>query len=257
MQRHRRTAEGSRRLDELLLEQTMQVERLEQGLGEAREAQGELRTLIDSCWLHLGSRRSSFGWIPTAMGPRALVIHAGTRRLVALSADVDEATLTPGDELYLGKELNVILGKSPDGMPRCGETASFDRRTEDGRLVLRCRDDEEVIVDAAGPLLNNGLQSGDQVRWDRGGWLAFEKLERSKGVTSSWRKPPRSASKTSADSMRRSRRSRTALNYTCCTRRKSSCIRSGEPVGDSARRTAGRRKDHADAGALQLARSDE
>jgi len=179
VQRYRRTAEGSRRLDELLLAQLV---RLDQGLAEAREAQGELRTLIDSLLAPPWLTAILLRMVMTDAGPRALVMHAGTRRVVALSENVDAMSLASGDEVYLGKELNVVLGRSPDGVPRFGETAHFERRTEDGRLVLRCRDDEEVVVDAAGPLLNDGLQGGDQVRWDRSVWLAFEKLERSKGT---------------------------------------------------------------------------
>lgn len=179
VRRFRRTADGSRRIDELLLGQLI---RLEQGLREARETQGELRTMIDSLVAPPWLTGILMRMVMTEAGPRALVMHAGTRRVVAVSEDVNLDLMTPGDEVYLARELNVVLGRSPDGMPRFGETAHFERRTGDGRLVLKCRDDEEVVVDAAGPLLNKGLESGDQVRWDRSVWLAFEKMERSKGT---------------------------------------------------------------------------
>jgi len=179
MQRHRSTPEDSRLLDQSLIGHMVG---LEQGLLEAREHQGELRTMIDSLLAPPWFPGILVRMVMTHAGPRALAMYGGTHRLVALSEEVDEGSLKPGDEVYLGRELNVVLGKSPDGMPRCGETALLERKTEDGRLVLRTRDDQEVIVNAAGELLNDGLRSGDQLRWDRSVWLAFEKVGRSKGT---------------------------------------------------------------------------
>ena len=61
-----------------------------------------------------------------------------------------------------------------------GETAVFDRYTADGRLILKFRDDE-LIADAAGGLQSVKLENGDQVRWDRPAWIAYEKIERAAG----------------------------------------------------------------------------
>jgi SpoVK/Ycf46/Vps4 family AAA+-type ATPase len=96
--------------------------------------------------------------------------------VVALADGVDLAALARGEEVFLGKEANVVAARSPYGTPQCGETAFFERLTSDGRCVLRWRD-EEVVVDAAGTLAAGSLRGGDQVRWDRAAWMAFEKLE--------------------------------------------------------------------------------
>jgi proteasome-associated ATPase len=48
-------------------------------------------------------------------------------------------------------------------------------------MVIKHRDDE-LIVDSAASLLRSELKSGDLIRWDRTAWLAFEKLDRSKGT---------------------------------------------------------------------------
>jgi proteasome-associated ATPase len=97
---------------------------------------------------------------------------------VRISEEVDAYALMPGDEVLLGNELNVITAKSPYAFFQSGETATFDRYTPDRRLVLKWRD-EEVVVDAAGSMQQSALKSGDQVRWDRNVWMAFEKIERS------------------------------------------------------------------------------
>src|SRR5262249_18465047 len=48
------------------------------------------------------------------------------------------------------------------------------------RCVLRWRD-EEVVVDAAAMLNTAELKTGDQVRWDRTAWMAFEKIDAAPG----------------------------------------------------------------------------
>ena len=83
--------------------------------------------------------------------------------------------------MLLGGELNVVVGKSPYSFFQSGDTASFDRYMPDRRLVIKHRDDE-LIVDAADSLRRSELKSGDLVRWDRSAWMAFEKVDRSKGA---------------------------------------------------------------------------
>jgi hypothetical protein len=174
----RRTGtDPGRRLDQLLLER---LARFAAGLTQAQAAQAQLTAMLE--------RFDAPPWYPalflrpmdTALGPRALVLHGGAQRLVALGEGVELSALATGDEVFLGKDLNVVTGKSPWGAPRCGETAFFERVTGDGRCVLRWRD-EEVVVDAASGLVPAGLQRGDQVRWDRSAWMAFETIERPLG----------------------------------------------------------------------------
>src|SRR6185503_2204819 len=118
------------------------------------------------------------GLVPTDTGTSAMITWGTSRRVVRISEEVDETNLRPGEEVLLGNELNVIVGKSPYHFFHSGETASFDRYTPDRRIVLKWRD-EEIIVDVAGSLEGAELRSGDQVRWDRNLWMAFEKIERS------------------------------------------------------------------------------
>lgn len=110
-------------------------------------------------------------------GDRALVWLAGGHRVVPLGPDVDPAALAAGDEVYVGTQRNAIVGHSPGVRPRCGETATFERLEADGRLVVRWRD-EELVIDAAATLPVAELRAGDQVRWNRDVWMAFERLQR-------------------------------------------------------------------------------
>ncbi|MBN2507579.1 MAG: AAA family ATPase [Verrucomicrobia bacterium] len=118
--------------------------------------------------------------IATSAGTRAVVQTGSTRRIVALGEDVNVDTLRTGDEVFLSNELNVVMAASPDGVPPCGETALFDRRLDNGRMVLKWRDDE-IVVEPAAALRAAAIKTGDVVRFDRNSWVAYEILAAAPG----------------------------------------------------------------------------
>jgi len=172
-----RGPDAGTQLDRMLFDR---LARLGEGLHVAEAAQGELRALLERLAFPPWHPAVFLRAVPTAMGPRAMVLHGGQRRVVAAVEEVDIDTLAPGEEVFLGQDLSVVAGRSPWGAPRVGETASFERATPEGRCVLRWRD-EEVVVDAAGGLDPAALAPGDQVRWDRAAWMAFERIPAAAG----------------------------------------------------------------------------
>ena len=157
------------------------IERLttaQAGLSEARASQEQLRQLLDNMTAPPLHPAVFLGLVQTSAGEGAMITWGSSRRVVNVADDLELSSLKPGEEVLLGNELNVIIGKSPFDFFQSGETASFDRYTSDRRLVLKWRD-EEVVVDAAGSLRDEELRIGDQVRWDRNVWMAFEKIQRS------------------------------------------------------------------------------
>ena len=162
----------TRQLDGVLFDNII---RLRTGLEAAQGVQQELRELL--------SRLAAPPWHPatflraveTEHGPRAMVLYSGSRRVVALVDGIDLDSLGVGEEVFLGAEGNVVTGRSPYGAPQYGETAFFERVLPDGRFVLRHRD-EEVVVDVADALRLVQLDVGDQVRWERSAWMAFERV---------------------------------------------------------------------------------
>lgn len=115
--------------------------------------------------------------VDAGQGPKAMVACNGRRSLVALHPELVKASdLACGDEVLLSNQLNVLMARSPLGPCRFGETAIFASRTTDGRLVLRCRD-EETVVEPTNALKDLALKEGDMIRWDKGTWLAHEKIE--------------------------------------------------------------------------------
>ncbi len=174
--------EGSQRLDRMLIGER---DRFRIGLQEAQGNQEKMKELLDKMtappWhtgIYLCGVKDDNG--ETGGGRRVMVYHAGSRRVVSLADGLDADSLTLGDEVFLNNEMTFVLGKAPSGISRVGETAVFDRYTADGRLILKFRDDE-LIADAAGGLQSVKLENGDQVRWDRPAWIAYEKIERAAG----------------------------------------------------------------------------
>jgi proteasome-associated ATPase len=164
-------------LDRYMIEQNG---KLSSGLMEARAQQEKLKEILEKLGATPWHPAVFLKPVTTILGERALVSHGSTCRLVGLTDEAPLGELQAGDEVFLSDALNVIMSKSPFGTSRSGETAIFDRYTSDGRLVLKWRDDE-VIVEAAGPLQHVTLENGDELRWEKSSWLAYEKIERTQG----------------------------------------------------------------------------
>ncbi|SPE55279.1 putative Proteasome-associated ATPase [Verrucomicrobia bacterium] len=106
---------------------------------------------------------------------KALVQTGNSRRAVVAGEGVDLSKLARGDEVFLNHEQNLILCASPEGPPRGGETATFERKLPDNRLLLRWHDDL-LVVESAAALDRVTFKLGDGVRFDRNAWMAFEKI---------------------------------------------------------------------------------
>ncbi len=153
-----------------------EVARLRAGLKEARHHHEELRAAIDELRSPPWHPGVYLGPVETERGPAACVVHAGTVRIVGLTRDVQWDTLAAGDDVLLSRDLGLVMRKSTLPMVRAGETAVYDRRLADGRLVVKHRD-EEIILRPSGTLDGAQLQPGELVRWDRGLGLAFEQID--------------------------------------------------------------------------------
>ena len=176
-----------------------------------------------------------------------MVYHAGSRRVVSLADGLDADSLTLGDEVFLNNEMTFVLGKAPSGISRVGETAVFDRYTADGRLILKFRDDE-LIADAAGGLQSVKLENGDQVRWDRPAWIAYEKIERAAGQRCFLDEVPDVRPEQVGGQRDTLNALLAALTTTLVSARDSASLRSGRTLFDPAGRPAGLRQDAHGAG---------
>jgi proteasome-associated ATPase len=169
-----RSPETAAAVDQSLLSQ---IARQRQGLAEAREHLRQLGDVLDKLSFKPWHPAIFLGSFDSDHGPAALVANQAGQRVVGLGDEVDVADLAVGDEVLLGSDQNVIMRKSTVPITRTSETAEFQRLLGGGRLVIRHRD-EELIVRAADTLDTAGLTTGEQVRWERGAGLAFERLAR-------------------------------------------------------------------------------
>ena len=151
------------------------------GLKEAEASQQQLRNLLEKLGAVPWHPATYMQPVLTTEGPRIVVMHGNSRRLVGLADGVEVDSLTKGDDVFLGNELNVVMSKSPYGVAPYGEIATFQRRLPDGRVVLQRRGDEEVVVDVGGAVEELELKTGDLIRWDRNCFLALEKMPPAEG----------------------------------------------------------------------------
>ena len=172
-----RSRQAARELDGFLVSELI---RIQAGLNRTRETQEELRDLIDKLTAPPHHPAIYLGSAMDERGPVARVVHSNVHRVVGIAPWIAAGSIDVGDEVLLGSELNLVLAKSPHPTCRGGEMARFERFTDDGRMVLKWRD-EEILVAVAHTLAKGELKAGDLVVWDRNAWMAFEKMERSRG----------------------------------------------------------------------------
>jgi proteasome-associated ATPase len=172
-----RAAEGPNQVDRFLL---YKIGQLLGGLQNAQLKQAELAVLLEKMAAPPYIPAIFLNMAATATGPSALVRLGQESRAVALSAGVSAVELTPGDEVLLSSERNVIIAKSGTSCFECGELATFSRFLPGGRCVLKSRDEEFVVLTTAA-LRAAAPSAGDEVRVERSLGIAFEKVERSRG----------------------------------------------------------------------------
>lgn len=165
---------GSDDLDRLLVES---LHRSRLALREVQGKQGELRRLLEELKTPPWFPATVIRVVPTRDGVRAMVQQGSQRRLVGIGDGVASETLVAGAEVYLGAEQNLIMALAPDGAPECGETAQFERRLSDGRLVVRWHE-QAIVIRSAHTLASAGIEPGDEIRFSRESLLAYEALPR-------------------------------------------------------------------------------
>lgn len=105
-----------------------------------------------------------------------VLIGCGGQRLevrIASESELRPKDLQPGYEAWLNQDHQIIKVRPP-GMS--GEATEIIAILEDGRLQVKGRGSDEIIVDPIGSLAAAGLQVGDRVRIDTSLSVALEKL---------------------------------------------------------------------------------
>jgi proteasome-associated ATPase len=168
--------EGGAQVDRMLAEE---FGRARAGLEAARAAQEAVRQTIEEL--------TAPPYFPAVFLSRAggglddyAMVRTGAELRAIGFGENDPEEFQPSDELLLSHERNFVFRKTAAMAFTCGETATFVRAAGEGRLVVKSRDEEMVVLAAAG-LREAPLKAGDLVRFDRSAWVAYEKIDRPRG----------------------------------------------------------------------------
>ena len=179
-QRRKSSKALSTALDRFLIERYMKLlarhTELKGRFDEVQAIQGELREMLAEATAPPWFAGMYLRMVQTPSGPLADVFQGGARRLVHLGGNVSAENLSPGQVVYLGHELNAVLGLGPTDAPEAGETAIVERVLPDGRLALLDHD-AQVLVHATPAVRESRVSAGDSVRWSREIMLALEPVQ--------------------------------------------------------------------------------
>jgi proteasome-associated ATPase len=153
---------------------------LREVVSTVQEEHGNLRGLIENMTTPPYIPAIYLAETSTPVMRGVLVQTENDRRVVQLGEGLSFGQLVPGDEVFLNSERNFLVAKAEASSFLSGEVATYNRSMPDGRMVLRSRD-EELVVLARAALRSTPLKAGDSVRFSRSGGLAFEKVEHSGG----------------------------------------------------------------------------
>lgn len=164
-------------LDNFFVKQLAQTGR---AIAEAQETHEQLKAVVEQLNNPPWHPARLIRIVATRVGPRPLVLCGSSEHIVECVEEVEIGELGEGDMVYLNSQRNLIMDRADGDRRQCGETAAFERVTDDGRIVLLWRD-EQLVVDCARQLDPAGLERGQLIRWDRSCLMAFEAIERTEG----------------------------------------------------------------------------
>lgn len=153
---------------------TSQNERLASTLRDARDQITQMKEEID----RLAQPPAGFGVFLDANEDGTIDIFTGGRKLrVAVSPEVDAATLRKGQELLLNEALNVVAAFD---FEQVGEVVMLKELMADGqRALVVANADEERVVRLAEPLQAETLRAGDSLLLDSRAGYVYERVPKS------------------------------------------------------------------------------
>ena len=169
--------EGGAQVDRLMVEE---IGRMRAGLGSARASQEAVRQTIADITAPPYYPATFLARSEGALDDYAIVRAGGGDVRAVGFGENDPEEFQLGDDVLLSHERNFVFCKTISTAFTSGDTATFLRYAGEGRLVIKSRD-EEIVVIAAAALRGAPLKAGDILRFDRSGWVAYEKIDRPRG----------------------------------------------------------------------------
>lgn len=179
---------GVLRLTDLMNHFIEENSRQRNGLSKARTAHQELEAMIRTLLAPPLMPGVFVARADDGGAPCALVGLGDGRRVVSCEAGLlDE--LQAGDEVLLTQQLNHVHSRS-GGRMTCGGTATFQRITDAGQLVLSQPGGGDVLVDPSAALAGVNLEPGDSLLWHRGSWMAIDRVSKEGGASFQFENAP-------------------------------------------------------------------
>ncbi len=168
-----------RRLEERLVEARAQVStlssknaRLAETLREAREQIVALKEQVEK----LSAPPSTFGvFLRDIDGEVAEIFSNGRKLRVQVGPEIEQESLSPGQEVVLNEALNVVEAASFEIV---GEVMTLKEQLGDERLLVVNHTDDEQVVRVADPLSSVRLRAGDSLLVESRSGYALERLPR-------------------------------------------------------------------------------
>jgi len=147
-----------------------QNERLVRTLKEAREQIVSLKSEVD----RLAQPPSAYGLIFESYDDATVdILTSGRKMRVAVSPNVDPASLTAGREVMLNEALNVV---ATCGYERVGEVVLIKELLEDDRVLVVAHADEERVCRRADSLRDVPIRVGDALMLDPRSGFVYERV---------------------------------------------------------------------------------
>lgn len=145
--------------------------RLVSTLRDAREQIVALKSEID----RLSEPPSGYGTVVRVLPDGSADIMASGKKLrVAISPDVEIASLVPGSEVLLNDSLNIIAFRDFEDV---GEIVTLKEVLDDGmRALIVGHSDEERVVRIAEPLRGGPMRAGDALLMDARASIVIERV---------------------------------------------------------------------------------
>ncbi|MBW3605818.1 MAG: proteasome ATPase [Actinobacteria bacterium] len=168
-----------RRIEERLIEARAQVStlssknaRLAETLREAREQIVALKEQVEK----LSAPPSTFGVFLRELDDEVVEIFSNGRKLrVQVGPEIEQESLSPGQEVVLNEALNVVEAASFEIV---GEVMTLKEQLGNERLLVVNHTDDEQVVRVADPLHSVKLRAGDSLLVEPRSGYALERLPR-------------------------------------------------------------------------------
>ena len=157
--------------------QQRKIGNCEDGLKAAMKNMKKLEEVLEQYMLPPLQIGLYLGTDETREAPAGLVYHGNSCSVIPLGDGFDKTSFKRGDEVLLNRDGNLVIGKSYLNAMSHGHTVSYISKLDDGRALVRYRD-EHMVIGLSESIAAESLEEGNLIRWHEGASLGLEKVDK-------------------------------------------------------------------------------